>query len=81
MRGGRGPRRGAGPRPGRDVEAHLTVPFLTAVRGGEIPVEVARDGGRRETLSVKIPPGTAPGAKLRLRGKGEPGEPGAPAAP
>jgi curved DNA-binding protein len=78
VRGGRGTRRGTGPRPGRDVEAHLTVPFLTAVRGGETLVELQRDGGQRETLAVKVPPGTAPGTKLRLRGKGEPGEPGAP---
>ncbi|HEX8200144.1 MAG TPA: DnaJ C-terminal domain-containing protein [Isosphaeraceae bacterium] len=78
VRGGRGPRRSAGPRPGRDVEANLTVPFLTAVRGGETLVDVQRDGGQRETLAVKIPPGTNPGTKLRLRGKGEPGEPGAP---
>src|SRR5207244_1510348 len=78
MRGGRGPHHRVGPRPGRDVEAHVTVPFLTAVRGGEALLEVQRDGGQRETLAVKVPPGTTPGTKLRLRGKGEPGEPGAP---
>ncbi|MBX6314725.1 MAG: DnaJ domain-containing protein [Isosphaeraceae bacterium] len=77
MRGGVG-RRTRGPRPGRSVEAHLTIPFLTAVRGGETSIEVQRDGGRRETLVVKIPPGTESGARLRLRGRGEPGVQGGP---
>src|SRR5262249_32382117 len=35
MRGGRGRQRPAGPRPGRGIEAQLTIPFLTAIRGGE----------------------------------------------
>ncbi|MDR3632281.1 MAG: J domain-containing protein [Isosphaeraceae bacterium] len=79
VRSGRGGRRQAGPRPGRPMEAHLTIPFLTAVRGGETTIEIQRDGGRRESLVVKIPPGIESGAKLRLRGQGEPGEKGAPA--
>jgi DnaJ-class molecular chaperone len=77
VRGGRGGRRAAGPRPGRNLEAHLTIPFLTAVRGGETTIELDRDG-HREALVVKIPPGIESGAKLRLRGQGEAGEPGAP---
>jgi DnaJ-class molecular chaperone len=78
FRGG-GARRGAsmGPRPGRNLEAPLTIPFLTAVRGGETSIDLERDG-RRESLLVKIPPGIESGAKLRLRGQGEPGEKGAP---
>jgi DnaJ-class molecular chaperone len=78
MRGGRGGRRPAGPRPGRSVEAHLTIPFVTAVRGGETTIEIQREDNRRESLVVKIPPGIETGAKLRLRGQGEPGEKGAP---
>jgi curved DNA-binding protein len=66
IRGGR-----RGPRPGRSIEADLTIPFLTAVRGGETTVELDRDG-HRETLAVKIPPGTEPGARLRLKGRGTP---------
>jgi curved DNA-binding protein len=79
VRGGRGGRRpaGVGPRAGRNLEASLNVPFLTAARGGETTIEVERDG-RREALVVKIPPGIESGAKLRLRGQGEPGEKGAP---
>jgi curved DNA-binding protein len=78
MRGGRGQKRSAGPRQGRGIEAHLTIPFITAVRGGETKIELEREDGRRETLVVKIPPGIESGAKLRLRGQGEQGEPGGP---
>lgn len=77
MRGGKA-RRGAGvgPRPGRNLEANLHIPFLTAVRGGETHIDLQREHGR-ESLAVKIPPGIESGAKLRLRGQGEPGERGA----
>jgi curved DNA-binding protein len=75
MRGGRtgGRHRSSAPRSGRNVEAHLTIPFLTAVLGGETKIDLEREEGRRETLVVKIPPGVEPGAKLRLRGQGEAG--------
>src|SRR5262249_6273932 len=72
----RGGRRPAGPRPGRNLEANLTIPFETAVRGGETTIEVVRDQ-HREALVVKIPPGIESGAKLRLRGQGEASEAGA----
>jgi DnaJ-class molecular chaperone len=79
MRGGRTRQgRSAGPRPGRNVEANLTIPFVTAIRGGETKIDIEREDHRRETLVVKIPPGIEPGAKLRLRGQGEPGEKGGP---
>jgi curved DNA-binding protein len=77
VRGGRGSRR-SGPRPARTIEATLAIPFLTAVRGGETTIDIQRDGGGHETLAVKIPPGVESGAKLRLRGRGEPGQHGAP---
>ncbi len=64
------------PRTGRAVEADLTIPFLTAVRGGESTIQIQRSGGKSESLVVKIPPGVDNGAKLRLKGQGEQGQKG-----
>jgi curved DNA-binding protein len=75
VRGGRPGRQ----RGGRTLEAHLTIPFLTAVKGGQTTIEVQRANGKTESLVVKIPPGIDAGAKLRLKGQGEPGSKGAPA--
>jgi DnaJ-class molecular chaperone len=72
----RAPRGGTRPRAGRSVEAHLTIPFLTAVRGGETSINVQRENGTQESLVVKIPPGVDTGSKLRLKGQGEPGPKG-----
>ncbi len=80
MRGGKAPRnKPRGPRPGQSVEANLAIAFVTAVSGGETSVDLSREGGKIESLVVKIPPGVESGAKLRLKGRGEPGEKGAPA--
>lgn len=72
-------RRGAGtrtrtstrPRRGADVEHELTIPFTTAVTGGEVEFTVTRPSGRHETIAVRIPPGIEEGKRIRLRGQGE----------
>jgi curved DNA-binding protein len=69
--GGFGRGRQPGPRRGSDVEATVTVDFMTAVRGGELALRV--DGAHSESLSVKVPPGIDDGGRLRLSGKGNPG--------
>jgi DnaJ-class molecular chaperone len=76
MRGGKAG--GGRPRQGQNVEAHLSIPFLTAVRGGQTSINVQRGDGRSESLTVKIPPGVDEGSKLRLKGQGVPGSGGKP---
>ena len=58
-----------------DLTADLTVPFNTAVLGGEAMINVRRQG-QSESITVKIPPGVESGKKMRLRGQGEPNENG-----
>jgi DnaJ-class molecular chaperone len=72
MRGDRGSRKRGGHAEPSGAEASLTIPFLTAVQGGETSIEFERDSGHRETKVVKIPAGIDSGAKLRLRGQGDP---------
>jgi len=71
-----GRRAGAGstqqrPRRGSDIEHELTVPFNTAVTGGEATISVQRHNGKLDTINVKIPIGIDDGQKIRLRGQGE----------
>ncbi len=76
---GSGRGRRSGPRRGADLEATLSIPFATAILGGPTTIEFAREDGTRQSLEVRIPPGTDNGAKLRLKGRGGPGEANAPA--
>lgn len=74
-RAGRG--RSRGPVAGSDLSAELTVPFNTAVLGGQATINVRRSG-KAESLQVKIPAGVESGKKIRLRGQGEPSPNGGP---
>jgi DnaJ-class molecular chaperone len=70
-----GAARGGGrarPSKGRDLSIEHTIPFNTAVLGGEASIAIRRDG-KTESLQVKIPPGVESGKKIRLRGQGEAG--------
>jgi curved DNA-binding protein len=58
---------------GNDLKHELTIPFSSAVLGGEAALTVQRHDGKLETIKVKIPAGIDDGKKIRLRGQGEPG--------
>jgi len=58
---------------GDDLETDATIKLTESILGTSVDVETP-DG---ETLSVRIPPGTDHGQKLRLRGKGFPQKGGA----
>ncbi len=75
---GRGPQP-SGPTRGSDIEHELTVPFTSAVLGGEAQISIMRPDGSTETLQVKIPQGIEDGKKIRLRGQGEEAPAGGPA--
>jgi DnaJ-class molecular chaperone len=64
--------------PGADVTARIAVPFTLAIDGGKTDVHLQRDG-KPETISVTIPQGLPDGARMRLRGQGQPGSGGGPA--
>jgi DnaJ-class molecular chaperone len=77
-RGGGG-RRSAPAAKGNDLKHDLTIPFATAVLGGEAALSVQRQDGDVESIRVKIPVGIEDGKKIRLRGQGIPGTGDAPA--
>ena len=66
---------GTAPMRGRDEQYRLEAGFLDAVNGATRRLTLP-DG---QTLDVKIPPGTASGDVLRLRGRGGPGRNNGPA--
>ena len=71
QRGRRQQTRRQAPTRGANIEHELTVPFTTAVLGGEAQIAVRRSDGQMETLQVKIPAGIEDSKKIRLRGQGE----------
>ena len=76
---GRGGRRTSPAARGNDLKHDLTIPFATAVLGGEAALTVQRHDGDLETIKVKIPTGIEDRKKIRLRGQGIPGTGDAPA--
>jgi DnaJ-class molecular chaperone len=67
---GRG-RRGPAPSKGNNLQHELTIPLQTAIQGGKTEFFLNRPEGA-EKISVTIPAGVEDGAKIRLRGKGQP---------
>ena len=70
--GGRQPGPQAPPK-GVDAEQEITVPFATAVLGGQHQVSLQRRNGKVDRIDVKIPAGIEANKKIRLRGQGNPG--------
>lgn len=68
------------PRRGANLEASIEIDFEMSIRGGSRSFTVKRpapDGSMSEQrLRLEIPAGIAPGARLRLAGKGAPGPAG-----
>jgi len=52
--------------PDLDVQARITVPFMTAIEGGKYKIKV-----EGESFDIKIPAGIKSGETLRVRGKGK----------
>ena len=76
--GGAGPR-SRGPVRGTNLEHEITVPFRTAIQGGQAHLTVQRPGGKTESITVKIPAGIEDLKKIRLSGQGDPSPNGGPA--
>lgn len=72
MFGGRGGRAG---RKGQDVEAEVTIDFVSAIKG--TTVDLRAEGG--ETRTIRIPAGASEGSRIRVAGQGGPGMGQAPA--
>lgn len=67
--GGRGFSGGFGRQQPTETQASVSIDMYTALLGGDIIVAIG--DGRK--LRLKVKPGTQPGAKVRLRGKGQNG--------
>ena len=55
--------------PGKNIEHALTIPFTSAVLGGEAQIAVRRGDGHVETIQVRIPVGIEDGKKIRQSAK------------
>jgi DnaJ-class molecular chaperone len=73
-RGGRGRRAKpttTAPPPPAAVEHEIEVAFMAAAKGGAQQLRIQQESGRTRTIEVKIPRGTADGARMRVRGGAE----------
>jgi len=67
------------PTAGADINYPAEIAFEEAVKGTQIELRLSNpDGSASETITVKIPPGVDEGAKVRVRGKGQPSPTGGP---
>ena len=69
--------RSQAPIKGQDLATETTIPFNTAVMGGEASIAIRRND-KSEMLQIKIPAGVESGRKMRLRGQGNPSASGGP---
>ncbi|KAG7355538.1 chaperone DnaJ [Nitzschia inconspicua] len=85
--GGASRRRPRGPRRGEDLQMHVRLSFLEAVKGASKDLHLRYQVMNRETnqieikereVTVETPPGIDHGMNLRLSGQGAEGDPGAP---
>ncbi len=68
--GGQAPFGGPPPEaPPHESAEQITIPFQTAILGGQHQLQLARDGAA-ESITLKIPAGIESGQTLRLRGQG-----------
>lgn len=65
------PKRGRKAQRGEDIRHEIEVPFVTAIMGGQVELQLQRGTDQLETLSVKIPAGIDDGKTIRLRGQGQ----------
>ena len=72
--GGAGFQQQARPRKGQDVSYEVEISFAEAVQGTELRLQI-----NNRKVTVRIPSGTNNNAKLRVKGKGQPGVNGGPA--
>jgi curved DNA-binding protein len=65
--------------PGQSIEAEVTVSLYEAYAGTSRSFTIRMGDGQTRKIDVKVPPGTSPGGKLRVKGQGGASPTGGPA--